>query len=96
MENFKCFVAFSVRRMSANFEKIKNIKQRDKDIVNGFIKKCELLLPKNNSYYNIAQLIHYLISLYYVSQEYFTKHGYNMSLNNECNMVTTNKTHKYF
>ena len=49
----------------ADFKKVKNFRQRDKDIVYGFIKEIQCLFPKDDSYYNIHDLIKYLCLLYF-------------------------------
>ncbi len=47
------------------FKKIANIRQKDKDIVNGFIKEVQTLFPEDNPYYIIADLIKHLCLLYF-------------------------------
>ena len=50
--------------------------QQDKDIVFGFIKEAQKLLPcKENTYYTIPPLIGYIILPYFAALEYFTDHG---------------------
>ena len=48
-----------------DFKKVKNFRQRDKDIVYGFIKEIQSVFPKDNSYYNIHDLIKHLCLLYF-------------------------------
>ena len=47
------------------FANLKKISQKYKDIINGFVKEVQCLLPDNNAYFNIVDLIKYLILLYY-------------------------------
>ena len=47
------------------FEKVKFMKQRTKDIVFGYIRNGQALLPHDNPYYNVNQLIKYLCCLYF-------------------------------
>ena len=49
----------------ADFKQVKSISQREKDIVYGYLKQIQSLLPsESNSYYTIVQLIQDLILLY--------------------------------
>lgn len=45
--------------------KSKKIRQKDKDIVSGYLKQVQLLFPPQNAYYNIVDLISNLILIYY-------------------------------
>ena len=47
------------------FKSLTNVRQKDKDIVNGFVKEVQILFPKNNPYYNIPDLIKHLCLLYF-------------------------------
>lgn len=61
--------------------------QRDQDIVFGFIKRSQSLLPyQQNPYYTIPASIGYIILPYYSAPEYFTAHGNKMLLNKERNI----------
>ena len=74
--------------MTTNFDVIKLIDQRTKDIVNGFIKDVQSLLPNNkNTYYNIPSLVMMIITLYYYKPEYFTVHGNYIKLNEDKNVI---------
>ena len=44
---------------------LKGIDQKVKDCVNGYIRQCQTLLPKENPYYNIPELVVYSIILFY-------------------------------
>ena len=61
--------------MSLNFEDVKLIQQNHKDIVFGYIRGAQQLLPSNNPYYNISTLVSHTILLFYVINEYFFKYG---------------------
>ena len=78
--------------MSVNeftFGSSKDVDQRTKDIVIGYIKQCQKLLPfKNNSYYNIPPLIEHVCIYYYWIKEYFTDHGDSIILNDDKNIAT--------
>ena len=50
---------------SADFRNVKSIRQRDKDIVYGYMKRIQLIFPMNNPYYTINQLIQDLCLLYF-------------------------------
>ena len=50
---------------SMDVRKVNKISQKYKDIVYGFVKKVQSLLPKDISFYNIVDLIKNLILLYY-------------------------------
>ena len=68
--------------MNTSFDLIKKADQISKDIVTGFIKDAQTLLPNEKStYYNIPELIFILTIIYYFNPEYFTIHGKYMRLN---------------
>ena len=48
-----------------DLKRVNKINQRYKDIVIGYIKQVQILLPQNNAYYNIGHLINHIILLYY-------------------------------
>ena len=48
-----------------DLKRVDRIHQKYKDIVNHFIKDVETLLPRNNTYYTIPDLINHMILLYY-------------------------------
>ena len=76
--------------MLPNFADIKKVKPKIRNTVSGYIRKCQhVLLPKNNPYYNIPSLIYFICIAYYNQREYFTKHGKNITLNKECNTISS-------
>ena len=80
--------------MSMNFDETKKATNREKIIVNGYIKKCQYLLPSNEPYYNIPQLIYFTVIAFYHKCEYFTKHGDKIEINDKYD-TATNKTSTY-
>ena len=50
---------------SVSFERVKFMNQRNKDIVFGYMRNCQSLLPNHNSYYNVNKMIKYLCCLYF-------------------------------
>ena len=48
-----------------DLKRVTKIQQRYKDIVNGFVKKSQNLLPSDNAYYNIVDFIKHIILSYY-------------------------------
>ena len=82
--------------MTLNFELLKGADPRTKDIVNGFIKNSQVLLPnEENAYYNIPSLVFMMTLLYYYNPEYFTKHGRDISLNETKNIAHLEKSAGY-
>ena len=74
--------------MAADFQSVKKVDQRTRDIVNGFIKQTQSILPSNdNPYYNIPSLVFILTILYYSNPEYFTIHGENMKVNENKDVI---------
>ena len=58
--------------------------QRDKDVIFGFIRNAQRLLPfKENPYYTIPALVAYVVLPYFAAIEYFTKHGTAMTLSDD-------------
>ena len=51
--------------MSLQLKRVDKIGQKYKNIVNGFVKQVQSELPSDNIYYNIVDLIKYMILLYY-------------------------------
>ena len=80
--------------MSGNVRKIYS--QRDKDIIFGFLKHAQELLPyKQNTYYTIPPLVGNIILPYYSAIEYFTDHGKGMEVcdnNYTCKNVSGRNT----
>ena len=50
-----------------DFKRVSRIPIKYSDIVNGFVKEVEAVLPRDTSYYNIVDLIKHLILLYFYS-----------------------------
>ena len=48
-----------------NLKRSANIRQKDKDVVNGFMKEVECLFPADNPFYIISDLIKHLCLLYF-------------------------------
>ena len=73
---------------SLNFSQIKQAKIKEKLVVYGYLRQYQSLLPSNNSYYNIPELVYLTCIAFYRQIEYFTKHGKYIKLNNECNKAS--------
>ena len=83
------FHSSGCNKIMSSFTRAKQANQRNKDIVNGFIKQCQNLFDKNNIYhYNIPSLISNLCIDYFWISEYFTLHGSDITLNKDKNIVT--------
>ena len=54
-----------------NFDRIKEMSKSIRFTTKGYIRECESLFPKDNSYYNIPELITFLILLYLDEPECF-------------------------
>ena len=54
-----------------SFEDVKNMEQSRKDIVFGYVKRVQKLLPDDNAYYIIPSLVCYWILLYFAPTDYF-------------------------
>eukprot|EP01084_Bolivina_argentea_P237098 398571_1 len=54
-----------------DFEKVKSIRQSVKLLTHGYIRECRILLPIN-SYYNIPELVHFMILLCYNNVDCFS------------------------
>ena len=75
--------------MNVNFDRIKDIEQTQKDIVYGFIRGAQQLLPnEENSYYNIPSLVIFTCLAYYYNTEYFSKYGEAIELNDEKDTIS--------
>ena len=61
-----------------DFEEIKSIKPCVQRAVYGYIRRCQQLLPSNNAYYNIPELVSFIILFYYNHREYFHIHYSNL------------------
>ena len=69
------------------FIKHKNVDNKTINIVFGFIRRCQMLLPNNNPLYNIPSLVEHLCICYYWIREYFTSHGNIITLNENKNIA---------
>mmetsp|Transcript_38880 Transcript_38880/g.34442 ORF Transcript_38880/g.34442 Transcript_38880/m.34442 type:complete len:241 (-) Transcript_38880:133-855(-) len=68
--------------MATNTFKINNIDERTKDIVNGYTKNVQLILPqRSNPYFNIPSAVYGMITIYYHQTEHFSSHGSYITLN---------------
>lgn len=59
--------------MSVRIEDVKYVDKQVKIIVNGYIRRCQQLLPTDNAYYNISPLVVFTCILYYNELEHFDK-----------------------
>ena len=66
--------------MAFNLEVAKKVDHKTRDIINGYIRNAQKLLPEN-SFYNISSLIQTIIMIYCYNPEYFTIHGKGLKLN---------------
>ena len=79
--------------MSVRIKDVKYIDQRVKTIVNGYIRKCQQILPKNNPYFTISLLIIFKVILYYDELEHFDKShcGPSMKISDDKNRTISMK-----
>ena len=71
-----------------NLEELKQYCGRDKNVVFGFMRQMQLLLPTDtNPYYIIPPLVIYICLYYYRHYEIFTLFGDKMSINEANNIV---------
>ena len=73
----------------STFVNTKNIDDRIIYAVSGYLRRCQLLIPRNNVYYNIPSLVEYLCINYYRITEYFTSHGNYITLNDDKSIAQT-------
>ena len=74
--------------MSLDFEQIKQATKKEKLIISGYIRRCKSMLPKNNSYYNIPELVYFICIAFYRDIEYFTKYGDDVKINDKRNKAS--------
>ena len=88
-KNQNLFNIMSSRCMIDNdfFSKFKSVDSDTKDMVFGYIRKCQHLLPNNNSYYNIPSLVEHICIIYCWIPEYFSDHGHVITLNDNKNIA---------
>ena len=66
------FLLHFSKPMASFFEKIKDVDQRTNDVVNGYLRNQQSLLPyTDNPYYLIPSLVIHLILSFYFDPEYF-------------------------
>ena len=71
------------------FARLKHICQRDKDIIIGYIREAQSLLPNdNNPYYNIPEIVGITTMLYFHLAEYFEFHGDGLEISDDKRMIT--------
>ena len=75
-------------------EKLNKIDQHSKYIVYGFLRDPQKALSIMHETYVIPELVFYICLCYYYQDEYFTKHGINLQLNSEQNMVSYSYIYK--
>ena len=61
----------SKEAFNLDFERIKHIHPSTKLIVEGYLRESQLLLPSDNPYYIIPELIHFICLCFYDIFEYF-------------------------
>ena len=81
----KTYLIFLVQLIMATLKKLKQIDNRFKYAVFGYVRSMEPQL----SHYNVPVLISYICLSYYYHNEYFAKKGDNVELSN--NNMTVNK-----
>ena len=79
--------------MSLNLSYFKKLKQRDKDIVSGYIRNMQLSLPTNNPFYNIPQIVNVLCALYSVNYDEWDEQcsGPNYEISEDGHIITMTK-----
>ena len=66
-----------------NIVDIKNVDDITKKIVFGYIARCQKILPKNNTYYNIPSLVSHICILYYWNPEFWSVYGNGIIVNDD-------------
>ena len=67
-----------------DFEKVKQVRQRDKDLAFGYIREAQDLLPNdNNPYYNIPEIVRFITVLYVYLAEYFELCGDSLNISDD-------------
>ena len=83
----------TLKEMSFNFDRVKDIDDYTKSIVYGFVHSSQKLFDKEQStYYTISDLITSLIILYYHQTEYFAKCPDDIQVNETKDMVQSTNT----
>ena len=74
-----------------DFGQVKHIPQEDRDLIFGYIREAQSLLPnEDNSYYNIPQIVGFLTVLYFYLAEYFEFAAHNLELSDDGMMIKWN------
>ena len=78
----------------ASLEDVKHIDISTKDIVFGFIKHVQSMLPKDNIYYTIPTLVSHWILLYFFIKESFdpNAHSTKLQLSKDDSILTVKQT----
>ena len=66
-----------------SLEVAKYVDQRTKDVVTGYLKEVQMLLPSDNVYFTIPDLIYYWIMLYCYQWEFLQQNGDGIELSPE-------------
>ena len=67
-----------------DLEKVKQVRQSDKDLAFGYIREAQKLLPNNdNSYYNIPEIVRFITVLYVYLAEYFELCGDSLKISDD-------------
>ena len=78
-----------------DLKRVKNIRQKDKDLTFGYIRKAQTLLyGANTSNYNIPEIISYLVVLYLHLFEYFECYDPDLEISDDRMMLTCTKPDK--
>eukprot|EP01084_Bolivina_argentea_P225795 381483_1 len=79
-----------------SLNRVKMIDQRNKDIVFGFCKQSQHLLPQQNTFYNISRLIYFTCLLYYheFETEQFMSYPMHIMISDDDNKRMTMKSYK--
>ena len=73
---------------SACLEDVKNIDQRTKDCVFGYIRKIQDIFPEDNVYFTIPSLVIHWVLLYFYTAERFEIYGKNSKVSDDGKIVT--------
>ena len=80
----KTVEVFELDIMALNFDKTEQISERTKDIVSGYLKQCQVLLPnQDNPYFDIPKIVRFTILMFYHYPEHFTAYRSTMQVNKD-------------
>ena len=51
--------------LALSLHKLKRLPQKEKDLINGFIREIQATFPENNTYFNIPISINHICALFY-------------------------------